>query len=124
MPNYAPNSILVNGNANGNFSDPSQSCCLECGAYGLLQKCKAHCNLEICEDCKQKHWQIEVDDLLKMKTHLENNIGDLKTYLGENLTNKIPVFGHVLRKLDISFKVLRRLNAMKTCEIVSKSSDL
>ena len=77
MPTYSPNSILE---PNSPFGEP-QSCCLECGAYAVLQKCKAHCNLDICDDCKQKHWQFEVDDLLKMKTHLEDNIIELKNYL-------------------------------------------
>ena len=60
----------------------SKSCCLECGGYARLRKCTPHCNLDLCENCRQKHWQIEVDELLKMKTHLENNVADLRNYLG------------------------------------------
>lgn len=80
--NLNSNPILTSLPTVNNPFNENQQVCLECGAYAVLQKCKAHCNLDICENCKQNHWQIEVDDLLKMKTHLENNIADLKGYLG------------------------------------------
>ncbi len=73
------NSFIINDNVD----DYNKSCCLDCGIYSRLVKCNGHCNLDICENCKQKHWQTEMDELFKMKTHLENNMLDLKNYLGK-----------------------------------------
>lgn len=87
MSGYQQNNILVSGPpVNNIFNDDAnnfdnKSCCIECGAFAVLQKCKAHCNLDICENCKQKHWQTEMDELLKLKSHLETNVGDLRNYL-------------------------------------------
>lgn len=77
-PNYGANPLLMN-EINGAFG--SKTTCLECGAYAYMHKCKGHCNKDICEDCREKHWQVEVDELLKMKNHLEGSVADLKNYL-------------------------------------------
>ncbi len=120
--NYTP--ILNTAGPKGpntSFGDLNQSCCLECGAYAMLQKCKAHCNLDICENCKQKHWQVEVDDLLKMKSHLENSIGELKNYLtakksqcNENIRNSQQIkrfinmtMNQIKRKVELELESKR-----------------
>ena len=80
----------------------------------MLQKCKNHCNLDICENCKQKHWQVEVDDLLKMKSHLENSITELKTYLGNTVATKTyKICKHLSFKIMKSFKNFSNLIGAK-----------
>jgi hypothetical protein len=76
-------------NANASMYEPAEegsfspkSCCIECGAYAQLVKCMSHCDLHICENCQHKHWQIEINELIKYKTSLENNVDELKKYLG------------------------------------------
>ena len=75
----------VNQEAENNYREEEfsgKSCCLECGMYTYLSKCNAHCDLQLCESCQQKHWQIELNELVKMKTYLESSVTDLKKYLG------------------------------------------
>ncbi len=79
MSSYGTNPILMNEPTGVGFGN--KTTCLECGAYTYMHKCKGHCNKDICEDCREKHWQVEVDDLLKMKGHLEIGVADLKNYL-------------------------------------------
>lgn len=62
----------------------TKSCCIECGAYAHLVKCMSHCDLHICENCQHKHWQMEINELIKFKTSLENNVDELRKYLGLN----------------------------------------
>jgi hypothetical protein len=35
----------------------------------------------VCEECQEKHWQMEINELLSMKTYMENSVADLKKYL-------------------------------------------
>jgi hypothetical protein len=63
------------------YLSADKSCCLECGQYSFLNKCTAHCDLMLCESCQQKHWQIELNELIRMKSLLEQNVADLKKYL-------------------------------------------
>lgn len=57
----------------------SKGCCLECGTFAYLNKFN---DLQVCDNCYQKQWQNEINDLLKMKMFLENGVLDLKRYLG------------------------------------------
>lgn len=65
-----------------NINNNNKGCCIECGSYTFLIKCISHCDKQLCESCQQQHWQNEINDLLKLKTFLENNVNDLKRYLG------------------------------------------
>ena len=84
-----PNIILYDGGSSnqeygveGGEDFSGKGCCLECGMFTFLSKCNAHCDLQLCESCQQKHWQIEINELIKMKTFLETSVGDLRKYLG------------------------------------------
>jgi hypothetical protein len=63
--------------------------CLECGSYTYLIKCNSHCELMLCELCQQKHWQMEINELIKLKTDLENNVADLRNYLAARRSQSI-----------------------------------
>ena len=67
----------------------SKMCCLECGSYTYLIKCNSHCELMLCEQCQQKHWQMEINELIKLKTDLENNVADLRVYLAARRSQSI-----------------------------------
>jgi hypothetical protein len=86
MTNLTP-SIFSFDNLNNqeDFSDElltsNKSCCIECGIFGYLTKCAAHCDKQLCESCCDKHWQLEINELIKIKTTLENSVADLRKYL-------------------------------------------
>lgn len=61
--------------------DSNKSCCIECGVFAFLVKCQGHCDMQLCESCCEKHWQFEINELIKIKTHLENSVTELKKYL-------------------------------------------
>ena len=85
LGNKAPSIFSFdNQNNQEEYSDDynaNKSCCIECGSFAFLVKCTAHCDMQICESCCEKHWQLEINDLIKIKTHLEDNVTELKKYL-------------------------------------------
>lgn len=65
--------------------DANKSCCIECGVFAYLIKCQGHCDMQLCESCCEKHWQLEINDLIKIKNNLENNVTELKKYLSDTI---------------------------------------
>ena len=63
------------------FSSNSKKCCAECGSYTFVIRCASHCDRLVCEGCQEKHWQMEINELLNMKTFMENSVADLRKYL-------------------------------------------
>ena len=56
--------------------------CNECGEYRQIVRCLAHCNLILCESCKSQHWNNEINELMNIKIKLEDNVGNIRKYLG------------------------------------------
>lgn len=71
---------LPSSNLQFNSNSP-KGCCNECGTYTFVVRCASHCDQKVCEQCQQKHWQMEINELLTMKTSIENSVADLKKYL-------------------------------------------
>lgn len=60
-----------------------KGCCLECGSYAYLMKFN---EVQLCSSCYEKQWQNELNELLKMKSYLENGVQELKKYLAAKRT--------------------------------------
>lgn len=83
--NQTPSIFSFDNQSNrGDYADElgNKSCCIECGCFAVLIKCAAHCDMMLCENCCEKHLQLEINELIKIKNHLENSVVDLKKYLG------------------------------------------
>lgn len=65
--------------------------CSECDEYRYLSKCISHCDLFLCESCQSKHWQVEITDLMNLKVELENNVDNLRKYLGNSYDDLLQV---------------------------------
>jgi hypothetical protein len=53
--------------------------CHDCSRQTFLNKFG---DVDLCEVCTQKRWQIEVNELIKVKSYLENTADEMKKYLG------------------------------------------
>lgn len=71
-----PNTVELNDDLAA--ANANKGCCLDCGCFAYLNKFN---DLQLCDGCYQKHWQNEVNELIKYKSYLENNVRDLKKYL-------------------------------------------
>jgi hypothetical protein len=77
---YNSNNLYGNEIADGTVSDQlaNTGICLDCGIKSYLTRV---CDIQLCENCAAKRWQNEVNELVKIKTFLENSVEDLKKYL-------------------------------------------
>lgn len=62
----------------GGGASLTKGCCLKCGSFAYLSK---YNDAQLCDNCTQKHWQDEINELIKYKTFLESSVRDLKRYL-------------------------------------------
>lgn len=79
-----------------NNMDLPNDVCADCG-----QTSEANMKLGdvyVCESCAQKRWQIEVEELVRIKTYMENSVEELKAYLNakkkqcnENVRNSYQI---------------------------------
>jgi hypothetical protein len=87
-PTLIPNLSFYEQSESGNGYDQPYTgnslngVCCECGEYRHMVQCLSHCNLVLCESCKSQHWQDEISDLMNMKVRLEDNVTNIRKYLG------------------------------------------
>lgn len=73
-------------------SSEKDNSCVECGSYcgsySIRSRFGDGGNEIICETCLQKHWQDEVNELIKYKNSLEMGVRELRRYLS---TRFLPI---------------------------------
>lgn len=114
--------VLVDSPEQEQRNDESEYNCTECGSYcdryTAARNSKFSSDINgnsgvICETCLHKHWQGEINELLKFKASLETNVRELRRYLSM-FSQLILFYRHRLQMIYYIFKVPKRINAMKT----------
>jgi hypothetical protein len=99
--------------------------CSECGDYKHLVQCLSHCNIILCEACRNKHWFDEVDDLIKMKVNLEDNVASIRKYLGiMKILKKKECDKNKMFFFHLFFKTQKNNSAVKILKVANKLRNL
>jgi hypothetical protein len=94
--------------------------CCECGEYRHMVQCLSHCNLVLCEGCKSQHWQDEISDLMNMKVRLEDNVTNIRKYLGNYLNTRLKI-ENLINFIEYLVSKKQQCNEnIKSCEQIKK----